>query len=56
MTQTTKIVCGTQRAYDKEIEKRKAAGWRIVSEEVKPRGMASRLMVYTANLIREKLW
>ena len=56
MTQTVKIVCGTQRAYDKEIEHRKARGWQIVSSEVKPRGMATKLMVYTANLIREKLW
>lgn len=38
MTRTTKIVCGTRKAYDKEIEKRKAKGWQVVSEEVKPRG------------------
>lgn len=54
MTRTTKIVYSTKSGYDKEIEKRKAAGWQIVSEEAKPRGKFDKRLVYIAYLKRQE--
>lgn len=52
MIETTKIVRGTQRGYDKEIENRKSKGWTVEREVVNPRSVSRN--VYIAYLKREK--
>lgn len=54
MIQTKKLVCGTQRALDKEIESHKAKGWAVERTNTVPRGTSSRLFTYLAYLKREK--
>ena len=52
MTQTKKLVYGTRKGYDREMARRKADGWQVVSEEVRPRGLMNKKMVYIATLNR----
>lgn len=53
MTQTKKLVCGTRRALDKEIEAHKAKDWTVVRTDKVSRGKATRLFSYLAYLKRE---
>ena len=52
MTQTKKLVCGTQRALDKEIEAHKAKGWTVERTEKVPRGLKSNKFTYLTYLKR----
>lgn len=56
MTRTKKLVCGTQRALDKEIEAQKTKGWTVERTDKVPRGKATKLITYLAYLKREKQW
>lgn len=51
MTQTKKLVHGTQRGLDKQIELHNAKGWVLQSTETVPRGNTGRL-TYIAYLKR----
>ena len=53
MIQTKKLVCGTRRALDKEIEAHKAKGWTVERTDKVPRGKATKLFTYLAYLKRE---
>ncbi len=53
MTDRKKLVYGTQRALDKEIEAYKAKGWTVERTEKVPRGRLSKLFTYLAYLKRE---
>lgn len=54
MTQTKKLVLGTQYALDKAIKEYAARGWSVVSTETIPRGNTGRL-TYIAHLKRKLL-
>lgn len=45
---TKKIVCGTQRALDKEVEAHKAKGWELTTIVLHPR--PKNKFIYIANL------
>lgn len=53
MTQTKKLVCGTQCALDKGIEAHKAKGWTVERTDKVPRGLKSSKFTYIAYLKRE---
>lgn len=53
MTQTKKLVFGTQRGLDKAVELHKAKGWVIVGTETIPRGSTGR-NIYIAHLNRDR--
>lgn len=48
MTQTKKLVCGTQRALDREIEAHKLKGWEVERTEIASRGCSTKLSTYIA--------
>lgn len=52
MPQTKKLVCGTQKALDKEIEAHKAKGWTLERTRTIPRGLKSDKLTYLAYLQR----
>lgn len=52
MTRTKKLVCGTQRALDKEIETHKVRGWTVERMATIQRGKATKLFTYIAYLKR----
>lgn len=54
MTQAKKLVCGTQRALDKEIEVHKTKGWTMEKTENVRRGKATKLFTYISYLKRQK--
>ena len=54
MTQTKKLVCGTQKALDKEIHAHNTKGWTVERTDTVPRGRLSKLFTYLAYLKRQK--
>lgn len=52
MTQTKKLVFGTQRGLNGAIQAHKSKGWMVDSTAVIPRGLASKLYTYIAFLSR----
>ncbi len=50
-----KILHGTQRALDKDLERLKEQGWEVERSEKVPRGTVSRKFTYIAYLRRIKL-
>lgn len=52
MTQTKKLVCGTQSALDKAIDTYKAKGWAVERTETIPRGSTGR-STYIAYFTKE---
>ncbi len=52
MIQTKKLVCGTRRALDKEIEAHKSKGWTVERIEAPPRGKLTSALTYVVFLTR----
>lgn len=50
--ETKKLVCGTRRSLLKEIEARKAKGWRVARTEMVPRGLCTKLFTHIAYIER----